>query len=118
MVLGPGTAWIPLTYWGLMLRDTRRQRPLRARDRVALSTTGEMPNQKNDVVRERPRHEAVRRRDSFSDRAFNDPDLLDAGRPRSRPMQPPGGGELQAEPARRRCAGHRVDCAARARADC
>jgi hypothetical protein len=74
--LEPGTAWIPLTYWGLALRERGVDGPYVLRS-VALSTTGEMPNQKNDVAElaytTRPYRAA-----QFSDRSFDDPDLLEA----------------------------------------
>jgi len=76
MELGPGTAWMTLTYWGLVLRERGVDGPYVVRS-AALSTTGEMPNQKNDVLEfaymTRPYPVA-----QFSDKPFNDPDLLDA----------------------------------------
>ncbi len=74
--LGPGTAWMPLTYWGLALRERGVDGPYVVRS-AALSTTGEMPNQKNDVLEFAyvTRGYAAAQ---FSDQAFNDPDLLDA----------------------------------------
>src|SRR6185436_19265691 len=47
-VLDAGMAWIPLTYWGLMFREHHVDGPYVLAS-AALSTTGEMPNQKNDV---------------------------------------------------------------------
>jgi hypothetical protein len=97
IVLPPGTAWIPLTYWGLMLRERGADGPYVVLS-LALSTTGEMPNQKNDVVVNahvtKPYDVA-----QFSDRPFNDPDLLDAAARLDADL-PPGAGGLQANPAR------------------
>ncbi len=76
LVLEAGTGWIPLTFWGLMFHEHGMGGPFLLAS-AALSTTGEMPNQKNDVVRSayttKPYALAV-----FSDRPFNDPNLLDA----------------------------------------
>jgi hypothetical protein len=97
IVLPSGIGWIPLTYWGLMLREHGANGPYLLRS-VALSTTGEMPNQKNDVV---PNAHVTQPYDvaQFSDRPFNDPDLLDAAA-RIEADAPPGGGNLQANPGR------------------
>jgi hypothetical protein len=95
MVLAPGTAWIPLTYWGLILREHGANGPYVVRS-IALSTTGEMPNQKNDVV-VNPHVTKPYDVTQFSDRPFNDPDLLDAAA-RLQADLPPGGGALQADP--------------------
>jgi hypothetical protein len=96
-VLGPGTEWMPLTYWGLMLRERGANGPYVLLS-VALSTTGEMPNQKNDVV---VNAHITKPYDvtQFSDRAFQDPDLLEQAA-RLQADAPPGGGNLQADPGR------------------
>src|SRR6185369_5452671 len=73
--LDAGTAWIPLTYWGLVFRERNVDGPYVLRT-VALSTTGEMPNQKNDVVTDAYTTRAYRAAD-FSDAAFNDPNLIE-----------------------------------------
>ncbi len=91
-VLEAGTAWIPLTYWGLMFREHQANGPYLLAS-VALSTTGEMPNQKNDVVRNAYVTKAYDV-GTFSDRAFNDPGLLDAAA-RLRAERPVGGLEAQ-----------------------
>jgi hypothetical protein len=74
--LEPGTAWMELPFYGLVLRERGIDGPYLLRQ-VALSTTTEMPNAKNRVVenahRTRP-YVAT----SFSDRPFNDPGLLEA----------------------------------------
>lgn len=74
--LAPGSAWIPLTFYGLALRESGRDGPYVLRS-VALSTAGEMPNQKNEVSRDAYRTRPYRAGE-FTDRAFNDPDLLGA----------------------------------------
>lgn len=76
LVLEAGTAWMPLTYWGLMFRERGLPGPY-VLATVALSTTGEMPNQKNDVVLDAYRTAAYDVA-AFSDRRFEDPDLVDA----------------------------------------
>lgn len=76
LVLEAGTAWMPLTYWGLMFRERGVPGPY-VLATVALSTTGEMPNQKNDVVLDAYRTAAYDVA-AFSDRRFEDPDLVDA----------------------------------------
>jgi hypothetical protein len=76
--LDAGTAWMSVTYWGLILREIGADGPYQLRS-VALSTTGEMPNQKNDVAvnafTTRPYRVA-----QFSEQPFDDPDLLEAAR--------------------------------------
>jgi hypothetical protein len=76
--LDAGTAWMSVTYWGLILREIGADGPYLLRS-VALSTTGEMPNQKNDVAENafttRPYRVA-----QFSEQPFDDPDLLEAAR--------------------------------------
>ncbi|MEB2286428.1 MAG: hypothetical protein B6D46_14665 [Polyangiaceae bacterium UTPRO1] len=94
--LEPGTAWIPLTYWGLILREHGVDGPYRLLS-VALSTTGEMPNQKNDVL-SGAYVTGPYRANAFSDRPYNDPGLLDAAA-RLRAEAPAVGG-LEAGTAR------------------
>jgi hypothetical protein len=76
VALDPGLSWIPLTYWGLIFHEAQVPGPYVLRS-VALSTTGEMPNQKNDVVTDahvtQPYAVAA-----FSNQPFDDPDLLEA----------------------------------------
>src|SRR5262245_40824911 len=71
----PGTHWLDLTYYGLLLRERGIDGPYVLRY-VALSTTTEMPNAKNRVA-----ENAYRTRSypaaSFTDRPFNDPHLLE-----------------------------------------
>jgi hypothetical protein len=97
MVLPPGTGWIPLTYWGLILRGRGADGPY-VMLTVALSTTGEMPNQKNDVA-VNPHVTKPYPVNQFSDKPFDDPDLLDAAA-RLQADLPPGGGNLQADTGR------------------
>ena len=75
-LLEPGRSWIPLTFFGLALRESGRDGPY-ALASVALSTTGEMPNQKNDLVRHAYVTQSYRASD-FSPAPFDDPDLLEA----------------------------------------
>lgn len=74
--LEPGRQWLPLQFYGLILRERDLAGPYLVRW-VALSTTTAMPNAKNRL------HEAGYRTASydparFTDRAFDDPDLVDA----------------------------------------
>jgi hypothetical protein len=75
-VLETGTAWIPLSFWGLTIRESGIDGPYVVRS-AALSTTGDMPNQKNDVL-ERAHVTAAYTVDRFSAAPFGDPDLNDA----------------------------------------
>ncbi len=76
LVLPAGTAWMSLTYWGLMFHQAGVDGPYTLKS-VALSTTGEMPNQKNDVVAN-AHVTAAYDVAQFGDRSYDDPDLLDA----------------------------------------
>jgi hypothetical protein len=86
IALEPGTASIPLTYIGVALRDRNVNGPYVLRS-VALSTTGEMPNQKNDVVEwahvTQPYSVTV-----FSDKPFDDPDLIETAKRLERDAPP------------------------------
>ena len=88
LVLDAGTAWIPLTFWGLMFREHGVDGPY-ALASAALSTTGEMPNQKNDVAWNpyvtKPYPAAA-----FSEKTYDDAGLLDAAA-RLRAEAPVGG---------------------------
>jgi hypothetical protein len=75
-VLDPGTAWIPITFWGLTMREAGIDGPWVVRS-AALSTTGEMPNHKNDVL-ERAHVTAAYTAAQLSAAPFGDPDLLEA----------------------------------------
>ena len=74
--LGPGLGWIPLTFYGLALHEMGRDGPYRLRF-AALTTTGEMPNQKSALVRD-GHVTAFYRAGDFRTDAFEDPDLIDA----------------------------------------
>ncbi len=93
LVLEAGTAWIPLTYWGLLFREHGSDGPY-VLSSVALSTTGEMPNQKNDVATN-PHTTKPYPVTTFSERRFDDPDLLDAAA-RLRADAPAGIGGVEA----------------------
>jgi hypothetical protein len=77
-VLEPGRQWMQLVYYGLGLRERALDGPYLVRW-AALSTTTDMPNAKNRVAENvhltRPYSAAA-----FTDRPFDDPDLLDAAR--------------------------------------
>jgi uncharacterized protein DUF4784 len=73
--LAPGVQWIPLTFYGLILHEKAMDGPYVLRF-VALSTTTSMPNAKNRLVENAyvtQRYTAA----GFSDRPFNDPNLLE-----------------------------------------
>lgn len=75
-VLEPGRHWIPLQYYGLILRERDLVGPYVVRW-VALSTTTEMPNAKNRLF-EANHRTATYDPTLFTDRAFDDPDMVDA----------------------------------------
>jgi hypothetical protein len=75
-VLEPGTHWLDLSYYGLILRERGIDGPYVLRY-VALSTTTEMPNAKNRVA-ENPYQTAAYDVSAFSDRVYDDPQLLEA----------------------------------------
>ncbi len=81
--LEPGRQWLPLQFYGLILRERGVGGPYTLRW-VALSTTTEMPNAKNRLS------EASYRTASydpalFTDRPFDDPDMVDAAARADRP---------------------------------
>lgn len=76
--LPPGRHWLPLTFYGLALRESGRDGPYRLLS-VGLSTTGTMPNHPNDLVRNAHVTEAYRA-DRFTSQSFGDPGLLGAAR--------------------------------------
>jgi hypothetical protein len=76
--LDPGTHWLDLSYYGLILRERGIDGPYVLRY-VALSTASEMPNAKNRVV-ENAYTTGSYQSAAFSDRPFNDPQLLDAAK--------------------------------------
>jgi hypothetical protein len=74
--LEPGQQWMPLQFYGAILRDRDIAGPYLVRW-VALSTTTEMPNAKNRLS-EANHRTAPYDLGTFSDQPFNDPGLLDA----------------------------------------
>jgi hypothetical protein len=76
--LEPGTHWLDLAYYGLILRERGLDGPFVLRY-VALSTTSEMPNAKNRVV-ENAYATGPYQVSAFSDRPFDDPQLLEAAK--------------------------------------
>jgi hypothetical protein len=76
--LEPGTHRLDLGYYGLILRERGIDGPYVLRY-VALSTVDEMPNAKNRVV-ENAYTTRTYRTTAFSDRPFDDPQLLEAAR--------------------------------------
>ncbi len=76
LTLGPGDGWIPITFFGLALRESGRDGPYRLLS-AALSTAGEMPNQKNVPLID-AYTTAFYRASEFRREPFDDPDLLEA----------------------------------------
>src|SRR6185369_12101253 len=76
--LEPGTHWLDLGYYGLILRERGIDGPYVLRY-VALSTVSEMPNAKNRIV-ENAYTTGTYQSVAFSDRPFNDPQLLEAAK--------------------------------------
>lgn len=76
--LEPGSHWLDLSYYGLILREHGVDGPYVLRY-VALSTTTEMPNAKNRVV-ENAYTTGGYRSASFTDKPYDDPGLLEAAR--------------------------------------
>jgi hypothetical protein len=74
--LPPGVHWMPLDYYGLILREADVGGPYLLR-RVALSTTSDMPNAKNRLL-ENAYLTAAYPVTAFTDQPFQDPALLDA----------------------------------------
>lgn len=74
----PGLHWVPLTFYGLALSEREAGGPFQLLS-VALSTTGEMPNHKNALVRN-AHVTAAYEPQQFTAEPFGDPDLLNAAR--------------------------------------
>jgi hypothetical protein len=74
--LPPGLQWMRLPFFGLILREREVDGPYVLRY-VALSTTTQMPNAKNDLV-ENAYVTASYAAAAFRDQPFNDPNLLEA----------------------------------------
>jgi hypothetical protein len=86
--LEPGTHWLDLSYYGLILRERGIDGPYVLRW-VALSTTTEMPNAKNRVV-ESPYATGPYSVTAFTDQPYDDPDLIEAARRLEDDPMPPG----------------------------
>jgi hypothetical protein len=76
MELGPGTAWMTLTYWGLVLRERGVDGPYVVRP-APLSHTGRCRTRRT-TCSSLPCLTLPYAAAQFSDKPFNDPDLLDA----------------------------------------
>jgi hypothetical protein len=74
--LPPGTHWVNLPYYGLVLQEQGIDGPYLLRY-LALSTTSDMPNAKNRLV-ENAHVTAAYRVATFTDVPYDDPDLLEA----------------------------------------
>ncbi len=74
--LQPGRAWLPLTFYGLAIREKGLDGPYVLRS-LALSTTTGMPNQKNRVLIDAYQTRAYRAT-QFTDQPYNDPDMIAA----------------------------------------
>ncbi len=74
--LPPGTHWVDLPFYGLVLHEQGMDGPYLLRY-LALSTTSDMPNAKNRLV-ENAHVTAAYRVGTFTDAAYDDPDLLEA----------------------------------------
>ncbi len=73
-MLSPGSAWLRLRFYGLVLRESGAAGPYRLAS-VALTTVDGMPNQKSDLVRdayETQPHDP----EQFGDTPYDDPELL------------------------------------------
>ena len=73
-VLEPGLTWMPLTFWGLALREAGEPGPYRLSS-VALSNVTLKPPQLNDAISTQY-ETAAYKPDDFSGQPFNDPKLL------------------------------------------
>lgn len=74
--LPPGKHWVPLRFYGLILRERGIDGPYLVRS-VALSTLTQLPVAKNRLV-ENAHVTGRYAANSFTDRPFDDPDLLEA----------------------------------------
>jgi hypothetical protein len=75
VALAAGTAWIPLTFWGLILREHEVDGPYNLFS-VTLTTLGDRGEQGSDVVGN-AHNTAPYRVTDFTDLPYNDPDLLE-----------------------------------------
>jgi hypothetical protein len=74
--LPPGTHWLPITVYGLVFHERGIPGPYVVKS-FALSTVGEMPNQKNRILYGAHTTQAYALA-QFTDEPYGDPDLLDA----------------------------------------
>jgi hypothetical protein len=74
----PGMQWLPIDFYGLVFREKGIDGPY-VLSSLALSTTGEMPNQKNRLLRDAYTTRAYAAAD-FTDRPFEDPGMVEAAR--------------------------------------
>lgn len=73
--LEPGIGWIPLTFWGLALRETNEPGPYRLSS-VALANVTTTPPQLNDATSTTYQTAPYKPQD-FSEERYNDPKLLE-----------------------------------------
>jgi hypothetical protein len=73
--LEPGLRWMPLTFWGLTLREANEPGPYRLSS-IALSNVSKDPPQLNDAISTTYQTAAYRPQD-FSDQSYGDPKLLE-----------------------------------------
>jgi hypothetical protein len=84
----PGMQWMRLVFYGLGLREKGLDGPYLVRY-AALSTTTDMPNAKNHVA-ENVHLTAAHRAAAFTDRPFDDPELLEAAERAEQDARPAG----------------------------
>ena len=75
---GPGMHWLPVEFYGLVLRESGVDGPYVLKS-LAVATVGEMPNQKNRVLKNAHTTSPYRATD-FTDEPYEDPDMNDAAR--------------------------------------
>jgi hypothetical protein len=73
--LEPGITWMPLTFWGLALREANEPGPYRLSS-IALSNVSDNPPQLNDAISTTYQTAPYKPQD-FSDERYNDPQLLE-----------------------------------------
>jgi hypothetical protein len=72
--LEPGIAWMPLSFWGLALREANEPGPYRLSS-IALANVSDKPPQLNDAISTTYETAPYKPQD-FSDERYNDPQLL------------------------------------------
>lgn len=73
--LEPGIRWLPLTFWGLALREANEPGPYRLSS-IALSNVSDDPPQLSDAISTNYQTAAYKPQD-FSDARYDDPQLLE-----------------------------------------